>query len=138
MESALFLVFGSYLIATGRISVAVMLGAMQIVGYITNPIKQSTTLYANYKRTSLVIESIRKFLREIEKKGQKKEELKNPTPVVIKHLGFAYGDRQVLKDVSVRFEQGKKYAIIGESGSGKSTLIKIMMQQLTDYKGSCF
>ena len=41
----------------------------------------------------------------------------------------------MLKDLSVRFEEGKKYAVIGESGSGKSTLIKIIMQQLVDYEG---
>lgn len=40
-----------------------------------------------------------------------------------------------MKDVSVQFEQGKKYAVIGESGSGKTTLIKIIMQQLNDYEG---
>ncbi|AVL43258.1 hypothetical protein CEP89_05270 [Streptobacillus moniliformis] len=35
----------------------------------------------------------------------------------------------------MRFEQGKKYLIIGESGSGKSTFLKILMKYLEDFKG---
>lgn len=135
IESALFLVFGSYLIATGRLSVAMMLGAMQIVGYVSNPVKQSTMLYSNYKRTKLVIDNIKKFVETMENAETSKELLKNPMPMTVEHLNFSYGEKQVLKDISVKFEQGKKYAIIGESGSGKSTLIKIIMQQLTDYEG---
>lgn len=97
MEGALFLVFGSYLIATGRLSVAAMLDAMQIVGYVANPVKQSTTLYANYKRTHLVIEGIRKFIQEIEGAEEEKEELLSPTPIAIKHLSFSYGDRRIFE-----------------------------------------
>lgn len=135
MESALFLVFASYLIATGHLEVAAMLGAMQIVGYIANPIKQSTNLYANYKRSKMIVDNVQSFINEIQKGEEQKEELIIATPIVIENLNFSYGKKQIIKNVSVRFEQGKKYAIIGESGSGKSTLIKIIMQQLPEYDG---
>lgn len=135
IENAMFIAFGAYLIATGHLSVAIMLGAMQITNYVSQPVKQATKLYSNYKRTKLVIDNVNKFIKDIQDSGQGKEMLLKPMPLEIEHLSFAYGDKQVLKDLSVRFEEGKKYAVIGESGSGKSTLIKIIMQQLVDYEG---
>ena len=135
IENAMFIAFGAYLIATGHLSVAIMLGAMQITNYVSQPVKQATKLYSNYKRTKLVIDNVNKFIQDIQDSGQGKEMLLKPMPLEIEHLSFAYGDKQVLKDLSVRFEEGKKYAVIGESGSGKSTLIKIIMQQLVDYEG---
>ncbi len=37
-----------------------------------------------------------------------------------------YGDKQVLKDISLSFYYGAKIGIVGENGSGKTTLLKIM------------
>jgi putative ABC transport system ATP-binding protein len=46
------------------------------------------------------------------------------------NLKHTYSDGQrsvdVLKDVNVKFESGKLYAIVGESGSGKTTLISLI------------
>jgi ATPase subunit of ABC transporter with duplicated ATPase domains len=40
-------------------------------------------------------------------------------------ISKSYGDKQVLKDVSLRVERGDRIAIIGPNGIGKSTLLKI-------------
>lgn len=46
--------------------------------------------------------------------------------VELKHVTFAYRDRDVLKDVSMRFEPDSVNAIVGPSGSGKSTIAKLI------------
>ncbi|MCD4791318.1 MAG: ATP-binding cassette domain-containing protein [Bacteroidales bacterium] len=38
-----------------------------------------------------------------------------------------FGDNQVLKDITVRFEKGKTNLIIGRSGSGKTVLVKCLV-----------
>jgi ATPase subunit of ABC transporter with duplicated ATPase domains len=40
-------------------------------------------------------------------------------------ISKSYGDKQVLKDVTLRVERGDRIAIIGPNGIGKSTLLKI-------------
>ena len=45
--------------------------------------------------------------------------------VEFKNVTFAYKDRDVLKNVSFKAEQGKKTALVGESGSGKSTAARL-------------
>ena len=48
--------------------------------------------------------------------------------LTVENINYRYknGDRDVLKDVSCEFEEGKLTAIIGPSGSGKSTLLSII------------
>lgn len=42
----------------------------------------------------------------------------------IKHLNKYFGEKHVLKDISLEIESHKTMAIIGSSGSGKSTLLR--------------
>jgi phospholipid/cholesterol/gamma-HCH transport system ATP-binding protein len=44
-----------------------------------------------------------------------------------RHISKSFGDRQVLKDVSVKFDPGKTNLIIGQSGSGKTVLMKCVV-----------
>ena len=44
------------------------------------------------------------------------------------HIVKAFGDNEVLKDISFSLEKGKVLSIIGPSGSGKSTLLRIITQ----------
>ncbi len=41
-------------------------------------------------------------------------------------VSLAFGDRDILKEVSVNLQSGSKAALTGANGAGKSTLIKIM------------
>lgn len=41
-------------------------------------------------------------------------------------VSLAFGDRDILKDVSVNLAKGSKAALTGANGTGKSTLIKVM------------
>lgn len=42
----------------------------------------------------------------------------------MEHVGKAFGDLEVLKDISLTVEEGQVLGIIGPSGSGKSTLLR--------------
>ena len=55
--------------------------------------------------------------------------------IEIKHLKKSFGDKQVLKDVSLKIHKGKTTCILGGSGSGKSTLIKCLIGLLDTTAG---
>ncbi len=44
----------------------------------------------------------------------------------LNNICFSYGKTPVLKDLSLDFEKGKMYCIVGKSGAGKTTLLSIL------------
>ena len=58
-------------------------------------------------------------------------------PVLVENLRHAYGRHKVYDDLSLRFERGKVYGLLGKNGVGKTTLIKIIMGFLKPLGGSC-
>ena len=61
---------------------------------------------------------------------------KVPGRVVIEaeHVTKAYGDKTILKDISLLVERGSKSAFVGQNGQGKSTFIKAIVNEF-EYEG---
>lgn len=62
-----------------------------------------------------------KFPKREEKK--EREDTKEPA-VTFEHVSFSYGDRDILKDVSLSIQSGEFAAVLGKNGAGKTTLVK--------------
>ena len=45
----------------------------------------------------------------------------------VKHLSAAYGNLEVLRDLSFSLEKGEVLALVGPSGSGKSTILRVLV-----------
>ncbi len=54
----------------------------------------------------------------------------------LENLSVGYGDRVLLRDLSLTIRQGERVALIGENGSGKSTLLKTIVGQLPALSGA--
>ncbi|KMZ21696.1 ABC transporter ATP-binding protein [Haemophilus influenzae] len=55
-------------------------------------------------------------------------DLKEVSHIDVENLNFAYGEEQILSDVSLSVKKGEILGIHGRSGSGKSTLLKLLMR----------
>jgi len=53
-----------------------------------------------------------------------------------KGVGFAYGDRPIVRDLTVSVMRGDKVGIIGPNGAGKTTLIRLLLGQLEPQEGT--
>ncbi len=53
------------------------------------------------------------------------------------HVTFRYpgADADILKDFSMKLENGRHYAVVGENGAGKTTLIKLLTGLYREYEG---
>lgn len=55
--------------------------------------------------------------------------------IEVKNLNKSFGEKQVLHDINVRFDDGKTNLIIGQSGSGKTVLVKNIVGLLSPDSG---
>ena len=63
--------------------------------------------------------------------------LKEEKPAMeVRDLSFAYGENQILKDISLMIKEGKITTIMGANGCGKSTLMKMIMGILKPDEGN--
>ena len=58
------------------------------------------------------------------------------TIVECRHLGFGYGARRVLDDVSFTIPRGKVTALMGASGGGKTTVLRLIGGQVKPQSGA--
>ncbi len=58
--------------------------------------------------------------------------------VELDHITHAFGDREVLSDVSIAFKKDSITAVLGKSGSGKSTLLQIINGMVHPSQGNVF
>jgi len=56
--------------------------------------------------------------------------------ISIKDLKKSFGDKEVLKDISLELDKGENLVILGRSGSGKSVTIECIVGLLTPDAGS--
>ena len=63
-------------------------------------------------------------------------DLKEVSRIDVENLNFAYGEEQILSDVSLSVKKGEILGIHGRSGSGKSTLLKLLMRFYDPKSGS--
>ena len=56
--------------------------------------------------------------------------------IAFENVGFSYGEKSVLEDISFGIEKGGYVGICGSTGSGKSTLLKLLLGFYAPGKGS--
>ena len=56
--------------------------------------------------------------------------------IQIKDLGFSYGEKIVLKNITMVLEEGRIYGLLGENGVGKTTLLTLLCGLKKPQKGS--
>ncbi len=57
------------------------------------------------------------------------------TGAEIENVSFAYGEEEILKNITLTIPENKIIGIVGRSGSGKSTLLKLLMRFWEVQKG---
>lgn len=130
-------VYGAWLAVNGRITAGVVIAFVQMMNYILAPIGSLPTLFANRKAAVGLMEKLAACCNESGESGRQERVDGVGSGIRLEHVNFSYEEgRQVLRDVSLRFEAGRSYAVVGASGSGKSTLLGLITGNYTGYEGS--
>lgn len=55
--------------------------------------------------------------------------------IYVHKVGKSFGEKEVLRDVSLQIEKGRIFGLLGPSGAGKTTLIRLLTGQLASDAG---
>lgn len=130
--------FGAYLaISTQAITAGVVIIFLQLMNFVISPIGEVPQILANRKASLALVDKLAVSLSEqVEQKGVVISQTLNNS-IELNHVSFGYEEEQkVLKDISIKFDTGKSYALVGGSGSGKSTLLNLLMGSYFSYDGT--
>jgi ATP-binding cassette subfamily B protein len=75
---------------------------------------------------------------EVDVAGTDSSESPAMTGLAVRHLSYASGAREILRDLSFEIPAGRSLAIVGRTGSGKSTLAQLLVRLLPTPRGAVF
>ena len=113
-----FAAFNSYL--------ALLIFPIIIIGFMSNIIAQAS---ASYGRIVEVLDA-----PDIEEKGTIAEPLNGN--IELRNVSLSYGEKPVLKDISLKVKGGTHVAIIGPTAAGKSQLLNLLTDLIKPDSGS--
>lgn len=129
LGSALIIALSFRLNAEGFLSAAYLIGIMLFIFDLFGPLK---ALYGQSSRLT-VMNSCMDRIEEVFAQAQlpdagthKIPEAFDGSEVAFQNVSFAYGEKDVLRDVSFSLEKNRMLALVGPSGGGKSTIANLL------------
>ncbi len=127
---------GAYLVSCGQMDYGTVMAVVSLQMSVSTMVQSFgsslTTLSSSLAKAERVFD-----LLELEEEEASDETWiesdKQALPIEVEHLTFSYSyeekeeQKEVIRDFSLRMQQGEKALIMGESGCGKSTLLKVLM-----------
>ena len=128
---------GSGMAIRGGITVGNLVAFESLVGFFLAPFQQLIDMQLQLQGAWIAMGRLNDIFDAKPEKNEQNTigEENYKKNVIYRNVSFSYGEDQVIEDVNVIFEYGKKYAITGKSGCGKSTLMKLMVQYYMHEKG---
>ena len=122
--------FGGMLVLGGNgLSGPTFIYYMVILYSIINPLKEFSKASYNIPKGLASMERIDKILKAentIREKPQPVHVAGFNSKIELRDVSFRYGEKWVLRHVSLTIEKGKTVAIVGQSGGGKSTMVDLI------------
>ena len=141
MRLGVFL-FGAWLsLSNPHVTPGIVLAFLQLVTFVITPIEKIPSLLANRKAArSLIAQTAELLYEKPDEKPDEQEKIEInslKSTIEIQNLSFSYeANVKALRNISLTFHAGKKYAVVGTSGSGKSTLFKLLAKYSSEYDGN--
>lgn len=125
-----------YLIIRGNLSVGMLVALVQLSGGFVGPVLVIMQNVSKLQGVKPIITRLEAFMNYENHDFKGKASPQFNKHLTAKNVSFSYQEQQVLHDINLTLEKGKKYAIVGPSGCGKSTLIKLLSGYYAGYSGT--
>ncbi|MBN1580085.1 MAG: ABC transporter ATP-binding protein [Anaerolineae bacterium] len=124
-------------IVAGLSTVGTLVALVQFIGIVTGPISHFSVAFVNYRLESVAFRRFARFLSLPEDAGLAKGaaiQIERGT-ISFQNASFAYGERSVVRNLTLTLDGGQTTALVGSSGSGKSTMVELVLHLLKPEQG---
>ena len=136
---AVILVFGGTLVTKGMVTGAGFIAFIAAFSQITRPLRSFIDQFANINQGVAAGERIFALIdtpSEVTDKADARDFEGLKEAIELRDVCFSYdGEREVIKDVTMRIGKGETIALVGASGGGKSTLSELIPRFYDTAKG---
>ncbi|MGI5060288.1 ABC transporter ATP-binding protein [Treponema denticola] len=117
---------GIYLVYSKLITIGTLMFAFPLMANVINSFSNIGSSIQNIVSLKKVFQTIDDNLKNSDTYEETIELASFNSSIEFKNVSFSYGENEVLKNVDLKFEKGKKYLIVGPSGGGKTTVLKLL------------
>jgi ABC-type multidrug transport system fused ATPase/permease subunit len=128
LAQLLTLAYGAYLIASGSLTVGLLIGVLLYVNNFYFPLRQLAAVWASFQLALAGLDRISAVLKLESNMPVGAGAPGRQGPVLeFEDVHFTYpGGQEVLKGGAFALERGKTYALVGPTGGGKTTTASLM------------
>ena len=126
LSTALVLGYGGTLVASGGMTIGVMLAFLGYVTRFFSPLRELSMVFNSFQAAAASLSRIEEYM---ETRPEIEEPVKTTYPasgfegrVTFRKVTFAYDEEPVLRGIDLAIEAGTTVAVVGPTGAGKSTL----------------
>lgn len=136
-NGAFLIVLGScmFFVAAGRITVGEVVAITNMMNFVLTPCKTISNGMIQLKAMEKVKAELEVLLEQESENDNKENMEENIQEICFDNVNQKISESFSLDKLTMTFEKGKKYAIVGKSGSGKSSIIKLLTEYGADYTG---
>ena len=133
--------FGVYLIFEQQLTVGALTAFVALSGRFYGRLESMSRMVNASQRAAASAQRIFEILDRV----SSVPEPARPVPLTrlkgdleFRHVGFRYGNRKVIKDLSLSVRAGEMIGIVGHTGAGKSTLINLVCRFFDVAEGAIY
>ncbi|PIP93506.1 MAG: hypothetical protein COW00_16375 [Bdellovibrio sp. CG12_big_fil_rev_8_21_14_0_65_39_13] len=122
------IVFAHHRVQMGETTVGEFIAFVAALALFMDPIRKFSQANVKLSQAHAASERINALLQMPEERKDGKVQLNHfEKEIIISNLTFSYGEGDVIKNLNLKIQKGKKVALVGLSGSGKSTLVNLLL-----------
>jgi ATP-binding cassette subfamily B protein len=129
ISTAAVLVVGAHLLSGGTLTIGTLITAIYLLQLVFQPLQELSDVYGQLQAAAAAMVKISSVLDAEPEIG----DAPGARPIGpiggaidLDHVHFAYGEADVLHDISIHVPAGGCIALVGQTGGGKSTLAKLI------------
>jgi len=133
LGTVILLLWGSYLVGDGVISMGGIIATMTLMGRAVMPIATLAALGLRIQQAKTSLGILNKLMQTPTEREQEKVYVQlpqgSPSEIVCKEMSFSYKKDlpPVIESLDLELHHGERVAILGKMGSGKSTLLRLLI-----------